>query len=353
MSSSASTNPSFGSSFSSLPPAEDTSKALDTLLPTLGASSEVESQLRNLASYRLIGPSPESDETPLSLIPKSRLASVLVLLYLSPDGRELRTTLTTRNKRMRSHPGETALPGGKFEPRADTTIEQTALREANEEVSLPLPPTAPLLHLTNLSPYTSRTLLIVVPCVYFLLLPPDEASQWLKNELKPSPDEVEAIFDCSLTRLLHLERVSNSPDKLMTTRSQATTEARRTTGDCIDRDDEERYEYTFTDYSWPLSPTTPYRLHSFSSPPESHPASSSWLPSAITGLTADILIDTASIAEFGPQGGSDEHERVGFVRRAEGQQDWREICKRALRIEWKKGDPGRGVEVLDHGKEQD
>lgn len=253
---------------------------------------------------------------------------------------------------MRSHPGETALPGGKFEPSSDKTIEETAvsylftlllvlrsrltieltkdrvqLREANEEISLPL--TTPLLHLTNLAPYTSRTLLIVVPCVYLLLLPPHEASTWLKDQLKPSPDEVEAIFDCSLSKLLHLEESSSTISP--TTRSNS----RKT--------ERERYEYSYTDYSWPLSPTTPYRLHSFSSP------SPSKFPSAVTGLTADILIDTASIAEFGPERGLEETERVGFERRAEGQESWKEICRRALKIQWKKGDPGRGVEVLANG----
>lgn len=310
--------------FSSLLPSDSTLQALDGILPELKASEEVEEQLRNLCRYRT---RVEADGAQLSSVPKTRLASVLVLLYLSPDGQELRATLTTRSKRMRSHPGETALPGGKFEPSSDKTIEETALREANEEISLPL--TIPLLHLTNLAPYTSRTLLIVVPCVYLLLLPPHEASTWLKDQLKPSPDEVEAIFDCSLSKLLHLEESSSTISP--TTRSNS----RKT--------ERERYEYSYTDYSWPLSPTTPYRLHSFSSP------SPSKFPSAVTGLTADILIDTASIAEFGPERGLEETERVGFERRAEGQESWKEICRRALKIQWKKGDPGRGVEVLVNG----
>ncbi|GAA5946831.1 hypothetical protein JCM3765_002035 [Sporobolomyces pararoseus] len=310
--------------FSSLSPSSSTLQALDGSLPELKASQEVEEQLRNICRYRS---TEEADGTPLSSVPKTRLASVLVLLYLSPDGQELRATLTTRSKRMRSHPGETALPGGKFESLSDKTIEETALREANEEISLPL--ATPLLHLTNLAPYTSRTLLIVVPCVYLLLLPPDQASPWLKDQLKPSPEEVEAIFDCSLSKLLHLEGSSS------TTTPKTRSNSKRT--------ERERYDYAYTDYSWPLSPTTTYRLHSFSSP------SPSQFPSSITGLTADILIDTASIAHFGPERGLEETERVGFERRAEGQESWKEICRRALKIQWKKGDPGRGVEVLGNG----
>ncbi|GAA6017741.1 hypothetical protein JCM11491_001189 [Sporobolomyces phaffii] len=310
-------------SFSTLSPSELTLESLERVLPALNASGEVEEQLRNLASYRT--PVEAEGQPRLSEIPRNRLASVLVLLHLSRDGRRLCATLTTRSQKLRSHPGETALPGGKFEPLEDRSIEQTALREANEEISLPLPaPTQTnsstpasdhLLHLTNLSPYTSRTLLLVVPCIYLLLLPPDEASDWLARELEPSPEEVDAIFTCDLTDLLLLPESAPPSSR-----------------------DRDPYVYSHTDYSWPLSPTTTYRLHSFSSPS---------FGSSITGLTADILIDTASIAVFGAQRGLDEQERLGYERRAEGQASWREICERALRIERGKKDPGRGVEVAN------
>jgi 8-oxo-dGTP pyrophosphatase MutT (NUDIX family) len=71
------------------------------------------------------------EHSPISSIPHKRLASVLVLLHLSTNPKtreeELKVTLTTRSKRMRSHPGETALPGGKFEDGTDKTIEETAV----------------------------------------------------------------------------------------------------------------------------------------------------------------------------------------------------------------------------------
>ena len=44
-------------------------------------------------------------------MPLKRLAGVLVLLFERAG--ELRVLLTTRSKNLRSHPGETALPGGK------------------------------------------------------------------------------------------------------------------------------------------------------------------------------------------------------------------------------------------------
>lgn len=42
---------------------------------------------------------------------QSKLAAVLVLLYEQDN--ELRVLLTTRSKHLRTHPGQTALPGGK------------------------------------------------------------------------------------------------------------------------------------------------------------------------------------------------------------------------------------------------
>jgi hypothetical protein len=55
----------------------------------------------------------------------SKLAAVLVLLY--EHAGELRVLLTTRSKALRSHPGQTALPGGKVD-QADRDFVQTAVR---------------------------------------------------------------------------------------------------------------------------------------------------------------------------------------------------------------------------------
>lgn len=55
----------------------------------------------------------------------TKLAAVLVLLY--EDAGILRVLLTTRAKTMRTHPGETALPGGKMDA-GETSFVQTAVR---------------------------------------------------------------------------------------------------------------------------------------------------------------------------------------------------------------------------------
>jgi len=55
------------------------------------------------------------------------LAAVLVMLYERPGGRGgLRVLLTTRSKELRSHPGQTALPGGKVD-KTDAGVVETAV----------------------------------------------------------------------------------------------------------------------------------------------------------------------------------------------------------------------------------
>ena len=56
--------------------------------------------------------------------PTSKLAAVLVLLY-ERNG-QIRVLLTTRSKKLRSHPGQTALPGGKCDE-SDVDILDTAV----------------------------------------------------------------------------------------------------------------------------------------------------------------------------------------------------------------------------------
>lgn len=56
-----------------------------------------------------------------STYPKSRLAAVLVILY-EQDGL-IRVLLTTRSKELRTHAGQTALPGGK---RDDSDVDAIA-----------------------------------------------------------------------------------------------------------------------------------------------------------------------------------------------------------------------------------
>lgn len=59
-------------------------------------------------------------------------AAVLVPLFEDEDG-TVRVVLTQRSRLLKKHAGEVAFPGGKRDPE-DHTIQETALREAEEEV---------------------------------------------------------------------------------------------------------------------------------------------------------------------------------------------------------------------------
>lgn len=61
-------------------------------------------------------------------------AAVLVPIFLGQDG-EWQVLLTKRSNNLSMHPGEVAFPGGKRDPE-DVDNEQTALREAKEEIGL-------------------------------------------------------------------------------------------------------------------------------------------------------------------------------------------------------------------------
>ncbi|GAA5936371.1 hypothetical protein JCM1841_002919 [Sporobolomyces salmonicolor] len=336
-----STSAASAASLSTVPPPSETLLALEHALPSLSASKAAEDELRNLAAYR-------APSCPVAF-PTSRLAAVLVLLHLTPAG-ELGVTLTTRSMRLRSHPGETALPGGRWEE-GDEGVEGTALREANEEIALPLPPPAAsssspshLLHLTTLAAYTSRTLLVVIPCVYLLLHPASSAESYLAEVLKKNDDEVDAIFHARLGGFLGLPAERNAanaggdvrdpplltddpapaPSSLIPPSSSARRSTRSQTRSSAalapsSSPTPEPYTYGHRDFTWLLS--RPYRLHSF--------ASASF-PSAVTGLTADICIDVACIAAYGAEG--EEEGQAGFARRADGQMSWAEITAEALRM---------------------
>ena len=56
-----------------------------------------------------------------SSVPRSKRAGVLVLLY--EKNNVLRVLLTTRAKTLRTHPGQTALPGGKMDETDEDIIE--------------------------------------------------------------------------------------------------------------------------------------------------------------------------------------------------------------------------------------
>lgn len=62
-------------------------------------------------------------------------SGVLLLLYPSPETGDLSLLLTRRTETVADHKGQISFPGGGFEPH-DTTVSDTAMREACEEVGV-------------------------------------------------------------------------------------------------------------------------------------------------------------------------------------------------------------------------
>ncbi|KAG1887187.1 NUDIX hydrolase domain-like protein, partial [Suillus subluteus] len=211
--------------------------------------SDSEKYLRDIPTHVLKRLTPKSracvehlrtcqlDRPDLSRQPTSKLAAVLVLLY--EQAGELRVLLTTRSKSLRAHPGQTALPGGKADEE-DESLVWTALREANEEVGLPLPPTSSNIHfITTLPPFLSASQLLVTPVVVLLSsppplvpfslssstldsssnaspnTPPNTSSHPILTSLTPSLTEVDRIFDHPLEAMLDPRVLLNKGESLV------------------------------------------------------------------------------------------------------------------------------------------
>ena len=113
-------------------------------------------------------------------------AAVLVGIVQGPAPGVL---LTKRTAHLARHAGQVAFPGGRIDP-GDASAEAAALREAWEEVGL-APAQVELLG--RLPDYATGTGFRVTPVL--ALLPPG-------LDLRPSPDEVEAVFELPLAVLL-------------------------------------------------------------------------------------------------------------------------------------------------------
>ena len=70
------------------------------------------------------------------LDPMRTLRPAAVLVALQQVGGEIHVVLTKRASHLKHHAGQISFPGGKQEE-ADQSLEQTALREAEEEIGLP------------------------------------------------------------------------------------------------------------------------------------------------------------------------------------------------------------------------
>lgn len=138
-----------------------------------------------LGDHRIAGFAPD-----MARINNAVAAAVLVpVTFDEPGGRII---LTERSHRLRKHAGQVAFPGGRVDP-GETALE-SALREAEEEISLDRARVTPLGFLPN---YYTGTGFRMTPVVALV----DGA-----GDLRPNPEEVERVFTTPLSVLFDMDR---------------------------------------------------------------------------------------------------------------------------------------------------
>jgi mutator protein MutT len=138
--------------------------------------------------------------------PDAKRSAVLIALADGEEGAEV--LLTRRSRIMRNHKGEISFPGGRMDP--GETPEQTALREAHEEVGLDPSLVTLFAELDHLSTVVSRSHIVPIVGRLPAVIP-----------LRPASPEVERVFWLPLGELVrpdtyHSERWGRSPtDRLL------------------------------------------------------------------------------------------------------------------------------------------
>ncbi|MTD25690.1 CoA pyrophosphatase [Erwinia sorbitola] len=141
---------------------------------------------RFLTRFLLQPPAPGQQNLPF------RQAAVLVPIIAHAEPTLL---LTRRAASLRKHAGQVAFPGG-MKDSSDSSLVETALREAQEEVAIP-PEAVSVIGV--LPPVTSSTGFQVTPVVGVVR----PGLNWHANE-----DEVESVFEMPLYEALRLGRYS-------------------------------------------------------------------------------------------------------------------------------------------------
>ena len=120
--------------------------------------------------------------------PEKIVAAVLVPLVAVAG--EPHLLFTRRSAALRHHQGQISFPGGRCDAGLDTSLEATALREAQEEIGLAPEEVRLIGALDDIE--TVSTQFVITPFVGLLA----HAGPW-----HPDPREVDAIFTVALRRL--------------------------------------------------------------------------------------------------------------------------------------------------------
>jgi 8-oxo-dGTP pyrophosphatase MutT (NUDIX family) len=147
--------------------------------------------LPGTSAHDALAPRPRRD-WPAGFDPaRVRRAAGLILMF--PSAGRPYIVLTVRDEKLGRHGGQVSLPGGVVEP--GESVEQAALREAHEEIALPLDEIRVLGELTPLD----------IPVSGFRLHP-IVATVDPRPPLAPSDGEVARILDVSLDELFETSR---------------------------------------------------------------------------------------------------------------------------------------------------
>jgi 8-oxo-dGTP pyrophosphatase MutT (NUDIX family) len=129
-----------------------------------------------------------------------------VLVPMFESGGEAHVVLTKRPDTMPSHQGEISFPGGGLHPAVDATLQNAALREAEEEIGLPPDAVEIVAELDTLATVGSR--FTITPFVGLVDPLP---------RLVPHPGEVVKILEVPLSELLddaaYHEEYWGTPDR--------------------------------------------------------------------------------------------------------------------------------------------
>ncbi|OLP57196.1 coenzyme A pyrophosphatase [Rhizobium rhizosphaerae] len=129
----------------------------------------------------------------LPVLESMALKDAAVLVGVIDGGtRDGRVILTRRTAKLRKHSGQIAFPGGAVDA-TDASIEEAALREAEEEIGLArdfVEPVGRLPHYRALSGFRITPVLATVKAGF---------------TLTPNPDEVDEVFDVPLAFLMNPE----------------------------------------------------------------------------------------------------------------------------------------------------